>query len=118
MSNAMIVYDNEERMSAYGGNADSLLWLVHDKIFANKADEIIKVYSNSGEISNVRGDWYTTDENIKDAALEQGYWIIPEPHRVDGVAKFLNLFEADAWEICFTWTQDAQRSPRNGAIHK
>lgn len=118
--NAQIKYDDgTTKISGYGGNAEALVKCVHDKIFNDhsNADSIESVSGSAGEIKNVRGTWYTTDEEIKDAAIALGFWVIPEPHSEIGVGKFLNLFDSDAWEICFTWTQDPTRAPHKDAIH-
>lgn len=61
-----------------------------------------KVIGDCGTIENRAGFGFTTSPEVKQAALEQGYWI-----EVD----------EDGCEIYFDWTHDKNDPPNKYAIH-
>ena len=56
-----------------------------------------------GSIKKIMGEWITASAQVKDAALQLGYWIEP---RLTG------------WAILFDWPKDPDNPPNKNALHK
>jgi len=97
-----IFEDGKSKITAWTDTPESLVKATHGAIFGKQ--EVCELKGESGTIKNVRGDWFTKEIEVAQAALEMGYWC--EKNQDWGT------------EIHFTWSQKADNPPNRRAYHK
>lgn len=97
--------NGNRRMTTWTDEPIHVIEAAKESIFGKHHDVIGIESERHGKITFAGNDsFYTTDEVIKNAALNLGYWV-----------EYDNLLEA--WELYLTWTTDPKNAPNNAAVH-
>lgn len=94
--------NGKSHITSWTDTPESLVKAAHEAIFGKQS--LWEMKGDSGTIKNVRGDFFTKDSAVAEAALAAGYWCENNPD----------------WgtEIHFTWSQKADNPPNRRAYHK